>query len=247
VGESTARALANWFGDLELIRHMPWPVFKLIPDIGGEVARALGQFFGQAGNQQVLDQLQKYGLRLTDTHPPDARLRAQLDAATLLAAMEIPRITPVRAAQLAKAFASLNALAGAKTASLEEAGLPAELAQAVAEWLHDPANATLLKSTAAMLQKLLKVTPEMRTGRAHPLEGRTVVLTGTLAGRSRDQAREQLEARGAKVAGSVSKRTDYVVAGEDAGSKLAKARELGVPVLDEAGLDALLRGELPEG
>jgi DNA ligase (NAD+) len=245
VGESTARALASWFGDLELIRHMPWPVFKLVPDIGGEVARALGQFFGQAGNQQVLDQLQKRGLRLTDTHPPDARLRAQLDAATLLTAMEIPRITPVRAAQLARSFASLTALAGAKRVQLEEAGLPAELAQSVAEWLQEPANRALLKSTATTLEKLLAVTPQTRQGTAHPLEGRTVVLTGTLSGRSRDQAREQLEACGAKVAGSVSRRTDYVVAGEDAGSKLAKARELGVPVLDEAGLDALLRGELP--
>ncbi len=73
-----------------------------------------------------------------------------------------------------------------------------------------------------------------------PLVGKTVVLTGTLDAFSRDQAADQLRALGAKVAGSVSKKTDYVVAGRDAGSKLDKARELGVKVLDEAGLLTLL-------
>jgi DNA ligase (NAD+) len=73
-----------------------------------------------------------------------------------------------------------------------------------------------------------------------PLAGKTVVLTGTLPTLTRDQAKDMLEAAGAKVAGSVSKKTSYVVAGAEAGSKLQKALELGVPVLDEAGLLALL-------
>jgi DNA ligase (NAD+) len=74
-----------------------------------------------------------------------------------------------------------------------------------------------------------------------PLAGKTFVLTGTLPSLSRDEAKELLEAAGAKVAGSVSKKTDYVVAGEEAGSKLDKARSLGIAVLDEQGLRALLR------
>lgn len=75
-----------------------------------------------------------------------------------------------------------------------------------------------------------------------PLAGKTFVLTGTLPTLSRDEAKEMLEAAGAKVAGSVSKKTDYVVAGAEAGSKLDKARELGIAVLDEAGLRSLLSG-----
>jgi DNA ligase (NAD+) len=74
-----------------------------------------------------------------------------------------------------------------------------------------------------------------------PLEGKTVVLTGTLPTLSRDQAKDMLEAAGAKVAGSVSKKTSFVVAGAEAGSKLDKARELGIEVLDESGLLALLQ------
>jgi DNA ligase (NAD+) len=76
-----------------------------------------------------------------------------------------------------------------------------------------------------------------------PLAGKIIVLTGTLPTLSRDQAKEMLEAAGAKVAGSVSKKTDFVVAGAEAGSKLDKANELGVKVLDEAGLKALLNGD----
>ncbi|MEG3194288.1 helix-hairpin-helix domain-containing protein, partial [Lysobacter sp. D1-1-M9] len=57
VGESTAKALASWFGDLDLIRRLPWPMFKRVPDIGGEVARAIGHFLDQPGNQQVIDDL----------------------------------------------------------------------------------------------------------------------------------------------------------------------------------------------
>ena len=78
-----------------------------------------------------------------------------------------------------------------------------------------------------------------------PLAGLTVVLTGTLPPLGRDEAKDKLEALGAKVAGSVSKKTSYVVAGAEAGSKLEKAQTLGVPVLDEAGLMQLLEGKKP--
>ena len=76
--------------------------------------------------------------------------------------------------------------------------------------------------------------------RPRPLLGKTLVLTGTLPSLSRDEAQALIEEAGGKVSGSVSKKTNYVIAGEEAGSKLEKARTLGVPVLDEDGLRALL-------
>jgi DNA ligase (NAD+) len=76
---------------------------------------------------------------------------------------------------------------------------------------------------------------------AGALAGRTFVLTGTLPTLTRDEAQARIEAAGGKVSGSVSKKTDFVVAGTDAGSKLARAQELGVAVIDETGLEALLR------
>ena len=77
-----------------------------------------------------------------------------------------------------------------------------------------------------------------------PLAGKTFVITGTLPTLSRDEAKDKLESAGAKVAGSVSKKTDFVVAGAEAGSKLDKARELGVAVIDEARMLEILEGEL---
>jgi DNA ligase (NAD+) len=245
VGESTAKALSLWFGDLDLIRRLPWPLFKRVPDIGGEVARSLGHFFDQPGNQQVIDALLARGVRVGDAHPPNAKLRAELELAALLADLEIPRLTRVRAEQLAAALHSVPRIRKAGTEEFVAAGLPAETAVALDQWLQDKANATLLQRTADMAAELLRKVPHASASAAGALEGKTVVLTGTLTGMSRDEATERLESLGAKVSGSVSKRTHYVVAGSDAGSKLAKARELGVPVLDESGLQALLRGELP--
>ena len=84
---------------------------------------------------------------------------------------------------------------------------------------------------------------EERRPEGGPLEGKTVVLTGTLPDLTRDEAGTLVKRAGGKITGSVSKKTDYVVAGEAAGSKLAKAEKLGVPVLDRDGLDRLLAGE----
>ena len=75
------------------------------------------------------------------------------------------------------------------------------------------------------------------------MTGKTVVVTGTIPGFTRDEAEDAVRAAGGKPAGSVSKKTDYVVAGEGAGSKLAKAQELGIPVLDDEGFRKLLAGE----
>ncbi|MGN6152546.1 MAG: NAD-dependent DNA ligase LigA [Lysobacteraceae bacterium] len=240
VGESTAKALALWFGDLELIRHLPWPLFKCVPDIGGEVARALGPFFDQPGNQQVIDALLERGVRIADTHPPSPKLRSGLTLATLLADLEIPKITRIRADQLANAFTDAAAVRAAPEHAFVTAGLPAETAQSLVAWRAEPTHAQLLARAGEAMATLLSRVPESDDAPAGPLEGRTVVLTGGLSAMSRDEAGAKLEALGAKISGSVSKKTHLVVAGEAAGSKLAKAQELGIEIWDEARLLAFL-------
>jgi DNA ligase (NAD+) len=148
VGESTARALATYFCDLDRLMNSTGEELLLVPDVGPVVAGHIHAFMRDVQNRKVIAQLLAAGI-----HWPAAEPRAAAGA----------------------------------------------------------------------------------------LLGKTFVLTGTLSALTRDEAKEKLQMQGAKVSGSVSKRTDYVVAGEDPGSKLDRARELGVTVLDEKGLLELLR------
>ncbi|OFS96910.1 DNA ligase (NAD(+)) LigA [Stenotrophomonas sp. HMSC10F06] len=241
VGESTAKALATWFGDLELIRHLPWPLFKRVPDIGGEVARSLGHFFEQAGNQEAIDALLQVGqVRISDVHPPIAKLRDGLDFAQLLVEAEIPGITRLRAEKLVAMLPDAASVLDAEPVRFVVAGLPNEVALGLADWLDSEGHGPMLLKAEEYRQKLLTLAPEQADQVAGPLDGQTTVLTGTLTQMNRDEAKARLEALGAKVAGSVSKKTSFVVAGAEAGSKLTKAQELGVPVWDEDQLIAFL-------
>jgi DNA ligase (NAD+) len=147
VGESTAKAFANYFGNLDAIMDASLEALQAVPDVGPVVAQSLRDFFDVPYNREVVEQLRACGLKWEE---------------------------------------------GDGTASLNAEDLP--------------------------------------------LAGKIFVLTGTLPTLGRDEAKELIEAKGGKVSGSVSKKTDYVVAGAEAGSKLEKARELGVAVLDEDGL-----------
>ncbi|KER86219.1 NAD-dependent DNA ligase LigA [Xanthomonas arboricola pv. celebensis] len=240
VGESTAKALSAWFGDLELIRHLPWPLFKRVPDIGGEVARSLGHFFDQPGNQQAIDDLLQRGVRIGDAHPPSPKLREALSFASVLQDMDIPKVTPVRAQQLAAAVASFDALRSAGSDALLQAGVPAPVVASLLQWLERPENAALASAAQQAMETVLSRLPDADALQTGPLDGQTVVITGTLAALTRDAAKQRLESLGAKVAGSVSKKTAFLVAGEEAGSKLDKAQSLGVEIWDEARLLAFL-------
>ncbi len=243
VGESTAKALAQWFGDLELIRQLPWPLFKRVPDVGGEVARSLGHFFEQEGNQQAIDALLQVGqVRIRDTRLPSARLREGLGLAQLLVDAEIPGITRLRAEKLVAALPSAQQILDAEPGHFIAAGLPEDTARGLVQWLEGENHGQLLLKGEAQMQRLLELAPEASAQPVGPLDGQTVVLTGTLSLLTRDAAKARLEALGAKVAGSVSKKTAFVVAGSEAGSKLDKANELGVEVWDEPRLLAFLTG-----
>jgi DNA ligase (NAD+) len=126
-------------------------------------------------------------------------------------------------------------------------GVGPAVASSLAAWFNDPGTAGVLDDLVDAGVEPERPAAQVVTGADGPLVGRTVVVTGTLEGFDRQSAEEAIRAAGGKTAGSVSKRTDYVVAGENAGSKLARAQELNVPVLDEDGFRRLLQTGSPEG
>jgi DNA ligase (NAD+) len=148
---------------------------------------------------------------------------------------------------LAVRFGTMAALAAAPVSELQSTReIGPVLAASVRDWLDEPRNTALIARLAAAGVRM--DTPEdarRATSAGGPLAGRTYVLTGTLASMTREAAATALESLGAKVAGSVSRKTTAVVVGTEAGSKADKARELGVPMLDEAALLDILRGQNP--
>ncbi|MRW82549.1 NAD-dependent DNA ligase LigA [Pseudoduganella sp. FT26W] len=237
VGESTAKTLAEWLGRFELIRRVPAALLRVLPDIGGTVAESIADFFAEPKNQEAIDALLAAGVAPKGEHPPSAKLRDKLDTVQLMAALGIPKLTEPRSKQLVEEGVTLEALAYLQVFNVF--GLPATVSDALEAWMAEPANRAQVKALHLLRNDLLAQLPETVAAEGH-LTGKTFVLTGTLPTMGRDQAAALIEAEGGKVSGSVSKKTHYLVAGADAGSKLAKAQELEVTVLDEAGLLALL-------
>jgi DNA ligase (NAD+) len=159
--------------------------------------------------------------------------------ARVLMGMSIRFVGERTAEVLAQEFGSMDAIMHASAEELERAEeVGPRISHAIMDFFARPANRELIKHLKAAG---VKMTAEKKQ-RTTQLAGMTLVLTGTLPNLTRDEAKDRIEAAGGKVSGSVSKKTTYVVAGEEAGSKLDKAQELKVPVLDEAGLLKLLEG-----
>jgi DNA ligase (NAD+) len=169
-----------------------------------------------------------------------ARSRAQ-PFHRVLFGLNIPNVGWVMAQSVAAHFGSVDRLMAATPEQIQEVdGIGPDRAESIAEWFSDEENRRLVAELRELGLRLeLGADERPREG---PLTGATYVVTGTLAGWSREQAKAALEALGAKVTDSVSKRTTAVVAGESPGSKLARAGQLGVPVLDEQAFAALLAG-----
>jgi DNA ligase (NAD+) len=150
----------------------------------------------------------------------------------LLVALNIPHVGTHVAQVLARAFGSIDGLSQASAEQIDDVPeIGFEIARSVHEWFQDPENNALLEKLRVAGVRMADERPK-RSGRGR-LEGKTLVLTGGLERLSRDEATAAAQAAGARVASSVSKKTDFIVAGANAGSKLAKAEELGVEVIDE--------------
>ncbi|HCX53255.1 MAG TPA: DNA ligase (NAD(+)) LigA, partial [Synechococcus sp. UBA9887] len=219
---------------------------------------------------KLIEQLVERGLvrSIADLYRLDAALLASLErmgeksAANLVRALEastgkpwprqlyglgIRHIGEVNAKALAAAFPNVDDLAEAARQQPDSIaalhGIGPEISRSLSQWFANPANHQLLEELRGVGLKL-KAEPDDRSSSGsdadQALAGRILVLTGTLPTLSRSDAKALIEAAGGKVTGSVSKKTDYLVAGEEAGSKLAKAESLGVKVIDENELKGLL-------
>jgi len=156
----------------------------------------------------------------------------------VLVALSIRHVGPTAARALAAHFRSMERIRTASREELSQAeGVGGVIADAVLEWFAVDWHAAIVDRWAAAG---VRMADEVDASEARTLEGLTIVVTGSLERFSRDEAKEAILSHGGKASGSVSKKTDYVVAGENAGTKAAKAEELGVPVLDEAGFRRLL-------
>ena len=158
----------------------------------------------------------------------------------VLYGLGIRHVGSVNAQTLTQKFTTVEQLAGASAANIEAVyGIGPEIAHAVYDWFHVPANQALIdRLKAAGLQLAAEVETPSAESRSvpSPLQGKSFVITGTLPTLKRDEAKALIEKAGGKVTGSVSAKTDYLLVGEDAGSKLEKAEALGITQLSEAEL-----------
>jgi DNA ligase (NAD+) len=158
----------------------------------------------------------------------------------VLAALGIRFVGERTAVFLAEAFGKMDAIANATEEELQKAEeVGPRVAEAIVQFFREPTNRELVERLRAAG---LQFTYESMRPVGGPLEGKVFVLTGTLPSLTRDEAKDMIERAGGKVSGSVSKKTSYVVAGEEAGSKLAKAQELGIQILGEDELLKLING-----
>ncbi|MBI4771382.1 MAG: NAD-dependent DNA ligase LigA [Chloroflexi bacterium] len=236
----------------QLIRNLEHFVSRGAMDIEGMGIKIVEQVVAEGLVGDVADLYRLTGEQLLElegfAQKKADNLIAAIDASRarplhrLIAALGIRGVGEVMAADLAAAFGDLEALATAVPADLEAVeGVGPNTAAALNDWFARPRNRALLEELRAA-----GVWPHAeraaRPAEGAPLAGLTFVITGTLPGFSREEAKAYIQAHGGKVTDSVSKKTGYLVAGEAAGSRLAKAESLGVPVIDEAALRALAGG-----
>ena len=234
VGEGTSKQLTAAFGDLATVRLAPAPVLACLPDIGDVVAQSIAHYFRQPEQQKLLDELLNFVT--PQSLVPTINVLEYTAPARWISRLPNIKISEKRAQEWWNlAGASVNGL-------LTTQALPQEWQN----WRAIQENAECLREIDAFLTNLSELSFQNMNDKVsgslkNEIVGKTFVLTGTLPTVKRDEAAALIEAAGGKVSGSVSKKTDFVVAGEAAGSKLEKAQSLGVAILSEDELLNLLK------
>jgi DNA ligase (NAD+) len=204
----------------------------------------LADVFRLADHRAELVELKGWQEKSVDKLLDGIQAGARRPLERLLVALNIRHVGPTVAKELAR---HLRTLEGIEAASAEQiaglAGIGPTIAAAVRAWFDTPRNAELAHELVRLGVRTDTDLAEPAAVEALPLAGLTFVVTGTLEAYTRDEVKERLEALGAKVSGSVSAKTAALIAGAEAGSKLDKAQEKGVPVLAEPSLEALLAGQ----
>lgn len=228
IGEKTAKTLAEYFGTLQNLKNAPLCILKSLPDIGETSALSIYRFFK---NEQQTELLLNAGVKQQEKQP-SIKIKNCLQPQNWL-------------------FHLIDGLSEKKAAELWEMAEknPEKLCSSHSifpeiwnNYIRLPENITQLKHIFAYCQNITNEIGEENAQNNNQIAGKTFVLTGTLPSLKREQAQEMIENAGGKVSGSVSKKTHFVVAGENAGSKLEKAQALGVSIIDEQTLLKMLQG-----
>ncbi|HEX8698726.1 MAG TPA: NAD-dependent DNA ligase LigA [Myxococcaceae bacterium] len=232
---------------VEKIRHFASRTAMDIDGMGDKLASALVsaglvKTFADlyALDKKKLLSLERMGDKSADNLLEAIERSKQTTQRRFLYALGIRHVGEATAKALAEAFPDVRQLYTAdQDAVTRVKDVGPTMAQVIYAFFQEPQNRAAINELLAA--GVTPAAPQVVT--SGPFSGKTVVLTGGMTGMSREQAKEEIERRGGKVAGSVSRKTDFVVAGEDAGSKLKKAQELGVRILDEQAFLKLLQGE----
>jgi DNA ligase (NAD+) len=237
VGQKTAALLAGHFGSLDALRKSSAEQLLAIKGISKVSSQEIEHFF-QETTEEELRARERDADKWAENVLDEIHKSKRAGLSRLIFAMGIRFVGERTAQVLAAHFGSLESLRKASREELEQVEeVGPKIAQSIVDFFNEKGNQEIV-------QKLdragVRTEDERKTSKGNALVGKTFVLTGTLARWRREEARELIESQGGKVTDSVSKKTNYVVAGAEPGSKLEKAKALGIPILDEREFAALL-------